>query len=102
MTKGRRTPLCLVGWKEKQSFSSEINRTELLGSYLWGRTPNILADPSSLMMEQESIIKHPNKNLQQEFSSHLHAKLEASRRPIASESHKVKPEPSNNLQQGVY
>lgn len=38
-------------------------------------------------------LTHPNKNFSQGLLSHLHAKLNASRRPLASGSHKVKLEP---------
>lgn len=52
---------------------------------------------SPAVWSRKASLTHPNKNFAQGFLSHLHAKLNVSRRPIASGSRKGKPEPSNDL-----
>lgn len=69
---------------------------------LFMETPTTTETLSLIVLSTKASLTHPNKNFSQGLLSHLHAKLNVSRRPIASGSHKVKPEPSNDLQQGVY
>lgn len=84
----------LTWWKEKCGTH---------GKLFMGAHPSTPTDPSSpTAWGTKASLTHPNKNLAQGFLSYPHAKLNASRRPIASGNHKVKLEPSNDVQQGVY
>lgn len=59
------------------------------------------ADLSPIVKSTKASLTHPNKNFSQGLLSNLHAKPNISRRPTAPGSHKVKPEPGNDQQQGV-
>lgn len=65
-------------------------------------THNQSRSPSPIALSTKASLTHPNKNFAQGLLSHLHAKLNVSRRPRASGSHKVKLELSNDLQQDIY
>lgn len=65
-------------------------------------THNYSRSLSPIVLSAKASLTRPNKNFSQGLLSHLHAKLNVSRRPRALGSHKVKLELSNDLQRDVY
>lgn len=105
-------PLCCRGNGRRGSFQELLReasagfqleqRTKGVLSYLKWHTPTTSADHlSAIVYSKEASLTHPNKNFSQGLLSHLYAKLNISRRPIASGSYEVKLKSSNDQQQGV-